>query len=249
MTWTRNKWIFVAASVFLAQVAGIFALHTREPLMVRPTGDPRRPLISSEGNEKQISPEMEALKDPMIAAGAHPNGFSSAAWLTQPRLEYAPSNSTPPPRFLTYARSTNLPEADTSSERRGELPFVRLNLSNATPRSILSIEGTLAERPLVKNPAVPVQFATDVLSNTVVQVAVRADGFPLFTRIVAGSGSRAADLNALQIAGDVRFAPLTSQGRSDLQWGELVFEWFTAELPATNRPVPPPEVGPGKVKQ
>ena len=90
---------------------------------------------------------------------------------------------------------------------------------------------------MMASPTIPIQFASDVLSNTVIQVGIQADGFPLSSRIISGSGSRGADLTALQIANGVRFTPLsaaTARTEGALEWGELVFQWFTTEPIATN---------------
>jgi hypothetical protein len=123
------------------------------------------------------------------------------------------------------------------------LPFVRLETQpEPAKRSILIAEGDLAARPIRELPALPIQYGSEVLAPTIVQVAVQPNGFPLSKGIVSTSGSRAADLSALQIAGSIRFAadPLRRETEA-LQWGNLVFQWATAATPSTNAPAAPPK--------
>lgn len=251
MTWSRERWFICMSVIFLGQVGAIFALHTREPLLVKL---PPFPAVRS------ISPtfhpavrEVQLLTDPMIFAGAHTAGFSAAAWLGRSQLDFELSNSTPAPTFLAFHRqSAGEIFSNNPPLQNAQLPLLHFNLSNDIPRvSRLLLEGAVANRPLATNPPIPIQFATDVLSNTVVQVAIQSDGFPLFTRLVNGSGSRAADFTALEIANNIRFAPQplqtspSDEAPEPLQWGRLVFQWLTAEptataaAPATNNAAPP----------
>jgi hypothetical protein len=186
--------------------------------------------------------DFETLNDPLVFAGAHQHGFSAAAWMMRPRQDYALTNAPLQPQYLAFSRTpTEFPPSDNSirARRRGGMPFVEFALPVEPQRSILSIEGGLENRKLTATPDIPIQFATDVLSNTVVQLGVRGDGFPFTARIVSGSGSRGADLTALDIANKLRFSPVPLIEENDpgaLQWGELVFQWFTTEPTATNAP-------------
>jgi hypothetical protein len=241
MKWTRHRVLILAAVIFTAHVIAIFALHTPPPMVVLPDGfRSSRPLIQQSSTNATM--DLDGLSDPLVFAGAHQHGFSAAAWMMRPRPEYAFTNSLPEPRFLAFARTpTELPRSDSTMilRSRTALPFVEFALPKETPQSTLTIAGGLEGRRLLTSLEPPIQFATDVLSNTVVQVGVRPDGFPFSTRIISGSGSRPADITALNIANKVRFAPLPlaeSRNPAELQWGELVFQWFTTEPGATNAP-------------
>lgn len=217
--------------LFAAHVVGIFALHTREPIMTRVESTRGRPAADP---APSVAPELDGLNDPLIFAGAHPRGFSAHAWLDRPRMDYAQTNRPVAPRFLAYARPAEQQKTELAAPRLSTpLPFLPLSLQAPPARSALMVEGALAERPLLETPALSAQFATDVLSNSVVQLGIQGDGFPISARIISGSGRREADLSALQIANGLRFAPRPG---TSVQWGQLVFQWFTAEPTGTNLP-------------
>lgn len=228
--------ILLTMLVLAAQLGAIFALHTRESLRVKLPLLVPSPLGGFATNS--VGSEVEDLIDPLAFAGAHERGFSAHAWLKKPEMQLALGNSTPAPTFLTFNRA--LAELPRSRDFRGlpnELPFVQFAISNELPRaSKLQIQGAIAGRPLLTNIIPPLQYTSEIISNTVVQVALQPDGFPFSARIVSGSGSRGADLTALQMANNARFAPLSPKERSpiSLQWGELVFQWHTALPPSTN---------------
>jgi hypothetical protein len=248
MSWTRQRVPILAMVIFVAHVIAIFALHTPTPMLALPEAfrSPRMPTPQMTTNNLL---EAEELNDPLVFAGAHQHGFSAAAWMMRPKQEYVLTNSAPAPRFLSFVRPpTEFPAVENLAEasRSSDLPFVEFALPKEMPKSTLAVQGALEQRRVMSAPEIPTQFATDVLSNTVVQVGVRADGFPFSTRVISGSGSRAADLQALDIANRVRFAPsmpVSVQKRNaaeaigdpgELQWGEFVFQWFTTEPIVTN---------------
>jgi hypothetical protein len=239
MTWPRQRVFVLAAVIFAAHVIAIFALHTPAPMVLLPDGfrSPRSPARVISTN---AFVELDGLNDPLVFAGAHRHGFSAEAWMMEPIVEYGITNSLPEPRYLSFARTpVELPQNDHTIvlNPRDVLPFVEFALPKEAPQSTFAIEGALANRRLITSVAVPIQFASDVLTNTVVQLGVRADGFPFSARIVSSSGSHAADVTALDIANKARFAPLPlpdSENPARLQWGELVFQWFTTEPSATN---------------
>jgi hypothetical protein len=240
MSWTHKRLGIFAAVILAAHVVAIFALHSRQPILERTTGSLRIFRLPPAGAKQPPTIEVNGLNDPLTFAGANAHGFSAPAWLTSPQMTYVSTNPIAPPKFLVFARESAIPPANQkASELDSSLPFLNFTTSNPPPKSTLAIEGGLARRPLVSSPTIPIQSATDVLSNTVVQAGVQANGFPLSLRIISSSGSRGADLGALQIANTIRFAAIPEiklQDPNALQWGELVFQWFTVEPATTNRP-------------
>ena len=239
MNWTNQRIAIVAGFIFAAHVFAIFTLHTHEPILARiaTTGSPRAYFPAP---AKSPSPgELEPLDDPMAFASANPRGFSGAAWMNRPKIDYAPSTAVRQPQFLGFRRTPiDVPTSRETDEspKITPLPFVDLALPKPEHKSTLTIEGDLASRAMMtKRPEPPIQVAADVLSDTVVQLGVEADGYPFSARIITSSGSHAADLAALQIAQKIRFVP--NRTNRALQWGDLTFQWFTAEPPGTNKVV------------
>jgi hypothetical protein len=234
----RKKMILLTALVLAAQIGAIFALHTRESLRVKLPPLLRGPFGGFATNS--VGSELEDLIDPMAFAGAHERGFSAHAWLKRPHMELPLSNSIPPPTFLSFHRPPGqLPGENPFRGLPPQLPFVQFAISNDQPQeSKLEVQGGIASRPLLTKIVPPIQFGSEAMSNTVVQLAVQADGFPFTSRILVGSGSRGADLTALQLTREARFAPLPLNQRqsNSLQWGELVFQWRTEPPPSTNAP-------------
>ncbi|HUS35439.1 MAG TPA: hypothetical protein VM680_08825, partial [Verrucomicrobiae bacterium] len=179
MSWSRKRLTIVATIIFLAHVIAIFAIHTPRPMVILPDGF-RAPRTLPAPTGTNHTAELDDLNDPLVFAGAHEKGFSAAAWMMRPRREFALTNPPTPPRFLAFVRTPlELPGAsDLKSRGEDDLPEFQFALPGDPQKSILMIEGELKKRGLIKPIEVPVQIASDVLSNTVVQVAVRADGFP-----------------------------------------------------------------------
>jgi hypothetical protein len=103
----------------------------------------------------------------------------------------------------------------------------------------------LAERRLLASPDLPPWPSREVLTNSVVTLWVDANGQPVSapTLFPPGSGSADADQCALQEARRARFEPLNTADPTDpmagLTWGQLIFEWRTLPLPATNNAAEP----------
>lgn len=237
MNWSRKQWIVTVALIFVAHVAAVFALHSRAPLLARLDSLPAKNAFPSQTNAAaKLPPE---LQDPLLFASANARGFSAGAWVKAPETKQGLARTQMAPRFFGYEREpASFPPMDPPAPRT-PLPFVALSLERQAPKvSTMSIEGDLAARALSRMPALPPQVFGDVLSNTVVQVAVQADGFPFSARVVSGSGSRKADLEALELGKGLRFAPrlvaALDRRPAPLEWGQLVFQWFTTAPGGTN---------------
>jgi hypothetical protein len=243
MGWSRKKMVFMVSVVLAGQIGVIFALHTREPLLVKLP--PLLPPARENFPATDTGSNLEELIDPLAFAGAHAHGFSAHAWLKRPQMQLALTNSIPAPAFFPFQRTpSELPGAASFLGLPPQLPFVELAISNETPRkSTIRVQGEVATRPLVQEIIPPIHFGSEMISNSVVQVAVQPDGFAFTTRIVVSSGSRGADLAALNLAKEARFAtlPLRERETNSLQWGEFVFQWYTAPLPSTNAAAPAPK--------
>jgi len=127
-------------------------------------------------------------------------------------------------------------------------PAPRLSEVMASPtplpaRSAIRLADGLAGRAITSAPDVPVIRHTDILAATVVEVSVKPSGFVFSATVFSSSGSKMADQTALDLARAIRFKPIAktdtvlSGAPVTLNWGKIVFQWLTSEMPATNNSV------------
>jgi TonB family protein len=245
--WTRQRWALLIGIAFAAHLGFIFAFGDRAPIVPRAIAN--APTL-------QFTPhrsEREQLDDPTLFALPHPNGFAGAAWLRRPQIEFAPFRWTEPPRLLALSGAQL---GATFQQHLAPKGFARLAVEILPPpeptslplrdgtfitarRSASSLGGELTHRRWLNAPAaLPAWPAADLLTNSVVQVWVDANGQILSPALLLpGSGSKEADQLAIKLARTARFAPLPGS-RTQLTPGTLIFEWHT--VPQTNSiPVPP----------
>jgi hypothetical protein len=209
--------------------------------------------LAADGSSAQSLAELSAVSDPTAFALPNAHGFSGAAWLTFAPLAYQLTDWTEPPRWLALDER-HLGQAfaafvatNTSPPLLiADKPLPRLTVSAVYPpadppstQSVLRLEDDLARRPLVAPRPLPSWPHTDVLTNSIVQLLVDAEGRTLSAVLLAASGLSDADNYALKLAGGARFQPLRRpDGRPDvtgpLSWGKMIFQWHTIALPATN---------------
>jgi hypothetical protein len=199
-----------------------------------------------------------ALSDPTLFALPHQENFSGPAWLIIPVQEFRPVVFEPSPllalakddlaagfqRFMVTNQVDRLP-AIAEPELTLKIPIVEESVS-LLAHSMLRLTGALAGRRLLAPPALPSWASADLLTNSVVQVLVGPDGRPVSPTLLAKSLSPEADQYAIREARNIRFEPLDLQDPTDplagLTWGQLIFEWRTLPLPATNSPVEVPPI-------
>jgi hypothetical protein len=208
-----------------------------------------------------LSSEWLAWHDPTLFAWANRYGFSGAAWLKIPQVNFQVKDWIEPPRWLplpvadlgnTLHRfvKTNLAPpvqvADKLESRFTPLELPSPTTSMAT-RSSLRVTGELAGRRLLSEIDLPSWPHTDLLASSVVQVAVDADGRVFSPALCSGSGSKEADQYALALAKTARFNSLRESGPDQLtrrvaalSWGQLIFEWHTVPMPAASATGTPP---------
>ena len=170
-----------------------------------------------------------------------------------PKLEYHLSDWTPPPSLLTlqvknlgnafrqFVQTNIAPAfaiADNPEPHVAAPGLFRSDIPVPT-QSILRIEGELLQRAFASPLALPDLQATNILSPTVVQVVVDRDGNTVRASLLATSGSKDADKQALEWAKAARYQSIRGSGTgpslvATLNWGQLVFSWHT--VPATNTP-------------
>lgn len=245
-----RQWSWAVGLVFGGQLLLVFLLSDRAPITPRPTADAITfsLALDSAANARLNDPLL--VGDPTLFALANPRGFSGRAWLTTPSLEHPLAAWTEPPRWLP-ATATQLGgvfvrfvETNAIAPFRvTEQPVPQLTDLAVTPESVslestLRIEGALKSRPLASQPALPVWTHGDVLRASVLQILVQPDGGIFSATLLSGSGLKAADEGALQLASTIRFQPLKparAAMAAGFLSGTLIFHWHTV-APAASPP-------------
>jgi hypothetical protein len=246
----------LVALVFVGQLSLIYWLgRPQHSLAPRRDSAPVLQLASD-----NVSGQL-AFGDPTLFALPHQQSFSGLAWLTVPEPDFHPFRWEEPPRLLAL-NPANLGEdfrnymatnqaTGVAEPGQPELKFKMPLVEPSTPlttQSGFSLLGDLAGRRLIVAPELTNWPSAEILSNSVVQVLVAADGRPISAILLKpGSASTEADQYALRAASKVRFAPISSADPLNplaaVALGQLLFEWHTLPLPATNSP---PDTTPSK---
>ena len=243
--WSGPRWVFYVTLAFALHVGLIFAFGNRKPVVPRAVENAPVMQLSTRRSE------LQTLADPTLFALPHPHGFAARSWLRLPQVEFAPFRWTEPPQllplpvarlgqaFLRYAETNAFPriELDTLSPPKPAQLEAAEQTTALKQRSAVRIKGDLANRRWLNAPAILRSWpATELLTNSIVQVLTDADGQTVSAALMPpGSGSKAADQRALELARAARFAPASRNGGS-LTVGTLIFEWLTLPMPETNAP-------------
>jgi TonB family protein len=240
-SWPRRRWWWLVGIVFTAQLALILGLSDRTPLKRRPPA--KSPILTLAVNS---SSEMLALLDPTLFALPHRQGFSAAAWKVSKPSELRSTPPPEPPEYLTltippagagFDRFVASNRFEALPARRESSPAVDLptlfSSPIATAPSSVRIQGGLAQRRLLHPLEVPPWPNSEILSNTVVQIAVDASGRTLSPgALLFSCGSREADEAALRLARAARFEPAAASAAP--AFGRFIFEWQTIPMMTTN---------------
>jgi len=253
--WSRRRWWGIVGLIFGVQLALIFWLGDTSPIRPRPAAPALTLKLAGNASAEQL-----ALRDPTLFALPRQQRVSTPAWLTTPR---------PEPHPFAWPERTNYPLLTIDQPGAAFNQFVQTNAFSPLPppanplpeltlpelpplaisaeRSTLQLEGDLARRRLLTPLELRLWQNTDILTNSVVQVVVDAEGRPISVTLLSGSGSKAVDQQALELAGAARFEPLgrTPAGTAltpaaQLGWGRMIFRWRTLPPRLTNGPAAGP---------
>jgi len=246
-SWSRLRWFVGIAIAFAAHIGLIYIFGSRDPVVPRAVARP--PSIQFTTRQS----ELLTLGDPTLFALPHPRGFAAASWLQPPGVGYSPFRWTEPPEMLTLSSLelenvfVSYPQSNGVSRIVLEtLPPPRLTQTATTEettalkqRSTVRIGSGLANRQWLNEPALLRSWpATELLTNSVIRVMVGEDGRVLSPALLPpGSGLKAADQTALEIARTARFAPENPQVGDTT--GYLIFGWHTVAPTETNTPPTP----------
>jgi hypothetical protein len=250
--WGPRQWWRIVALVFLVQLGLIFWLGERGEKPVRPPG--AAPVLQFAGGAVS---EWLALQDPTLFALPHWQGFAGSAWLKAPDIEppdnmwHEPDYWLEPSREQLATPFQEFLQTNVVSTLAGiELAEPELTASKTVQaglfwqHSVLRLGGDLARRRLLTPIQLPSWTNSELLTNSVIQLVVAADGTPLSPMpllVPPTCGLKQADDFALEQAREMRFESLLGRGpdaasntSSAPSWGTIIFQWHTVLVPATN---------------
>ncbi len=101
------------------------------------------------------------------------------------------------------------------------------DVATAATQSTLRVEDALEDRNLLQQPELPVAAGETGLKPTRVRVAVATDGRVQYAVLDRSCGNETIDAQAVEIARQLRFEPVTSSDPLALVWGAVRFFWTT----------------------
>ncbi|HEV2207778.1 MAG TPA: hypothetical protein VG167_03335 [Verrucomicrobiae bacterium] len=249
--WPLSWWLAVGL-MFVVQLGLIVWLSDRRPPGIRPPGAAPGLQLLGPG-----SASIMAYLDPTLFALPHPQGFSGPGWLDATNQPYQPFFWEAQPGWLELpteglgaAFGQFIATNKFSSTRVATFPepeSVRPEWCEPqvfSGQSSLRLAGELAGRQMLTAPELRSWTNSDMLTNSVIETLVDAQGRPLSVALLPpGSGSREADLYALERARATRFNSTAVEGpehvghaSGHLTWGQLIFQWHTIPKPQANAP-------------
>ena len=254
LSWSQGRWWGAFSLVMAAQVGLIFSLSNRTPLSLRQPDLTTTFHLAIDAPPGGAIAEWSQIEDPALFALPDPRAFSGLAWMTAPALRHVSVDWTEPPRWLTLSVNelgrafAEFVQTNVAGHRvLADKPLAQLDKVPVQPlpvaaRSKFRLEGDLAKRELLAPPDLPSLPHAEILKDTVIQVSVGPLGIPFSPVPLSSSGSPEADRHALEFVRSVRFRPLAGGNSTSLRhqaaftWGNIIFQWHTLEMPATNAP-------------
>lgn len=209
-----------------------------------PARMPEFELLSGSQSE-ELFREIPSLSDPMLFALVTEHGFSGPVWKQSARFSYALPDWNEPPRWLVPSSGDwgsalgRMLAAERARRRELYLAPAPLDPPAVGPptdydwRSTVELSGELVQRRLVSEIQLPSIAHSEILSNSVVRVAVNESGTTLSAVLISSSGSKLADDEAMKFAREAKFEPVTGAaggGAGKLSFGQMIFEWLTLPL-------------------
>ncbi|MEY2410717.1 MAG: hypothetical protein QOF48_3387 [Verrucomicrobiota bacterium] len=257
--WTARRWLYAVVTVFTMETSLLLYVGQREETVaVRPPFRTAVHFVFDPWSSEQLD-RLPAMSDPSLFALPGESGFSGEAWLRPAPLLFQPKHWSGEicwlpldekalgAGFVQFAATNFI--APPLVVDQPVPPLLRYEPHFPSdpfpPRSRLRLEGELGSRSLVSPLAIRSWTHSDLLSNTVVQAAIDADGHVMLASLLVESGFPSADAEALKLAALARFRALPraardATGAGPLAWGRMIFQWHTVSRSATNSSLPRP---------
>lgn len=237
--WPFSRWLILITGFFVFQLSFAFLVADR------PLNATKKPqtfiarTIPGTLTEERLS-QTFFTSDPLLFPLASQHGYSGAGWMTVNRPAYEFPEEIEPPHWLAL-HSDDLGRVS-PAKPKPELPFqlgqqstpqtealpVFVTTVVARTNSLVRVDANLRDRAIGIPMKLPARPNADVLSNSVIDIAVNGAGEVVASRLAGSSTSKEADRAALAQAKLLKFHPLNAIGTI---WGQAIFEWETAELP------------------
>jgi hypothetical protein len=237
--WTRRRFWGIVAVLFVLQGVMILLFGARNGRSVIASKPPVNfrmlgtPLTSGDLSRQFLA------ADPTVFPLPSHHGFSGRAWLRSSERARTPDDVEKPAwlQVNTARLGTNFPGLNSSAL----IPFGLADQHGLqlepwpvflAPQLLRTQSFFVVQGPRPLNPPVSLRTwpSAQLLTNSVVQIAVDAAGLVVASRLLARSGSEAADGAALADARQLRFQPMSGP---DPVWAKAVFAWQTATPPHT----------------
>jgi hypothetical protein len=239
-SWTRRRFLGMVGVLFVLQIGLLFLFGSRsgpQPQLSSPSVRFRS--LGASVTEDQLMRQF-FVGDPAVFPLPNRHGFSGRGWLNRLPPKYQSEIQLQPPDWLaldTARLGTNFPALPSGSEAilpglaerltRAEEPLPAfLAPENIATQSFFRLDAGLSDRLLGAAPVLGTWPSAQLLTNSIVQIAVNPTGEVVATRLETRCGAADADADALAKARALRFRPSSSAGTI---WGEAVFQWQTTE--------------------
>lgn len=238
--WSRRRFWSVALILFAAQAGLLLLFGSDGRRLLRKAPMPGHFLVMDAPlSSDQLTKRFFAV-DPMVFAWPNGNNFAEEIWLNAPEpqlempsaIQSAESLGLDPSRLAfnlprqKRAEITLPPRSAESGDTEIEPWPATLAPESIRAQSLMDIHGGLSARCLNLPAQLPSWPSAQLLSNSVVEIAVNPAGQVIAARLLGRSGLIDADTNALDHARNLRFTP--SRFSSPV-WGRVVFQWQTLE--------------------
>jgi hypothetical protein len=238
--WTQRRFWWVVMALCVVQAGLITLFGEREHGITRPVRGPGHfRLLGNDLTADQLSKIFFAT-DPTVFTLPSLHGFSERAWLHLPEQTYEAPGEKEAPACLALDASRLGEDISPLTRAESFLPFsladqrgpelepwpVFLAPETLRTQSRFEIQGELAGRQLDAPADLPSWPSPQLLTNSVVQIAVDSAGQVIASRLLTRSRLAEADSKALELTRRLRFKPVASPVPV---WGKAVFEWQTLE--------------------
>jgi TonB family protein len=183
------------------------------------------------------------LFDPSVMSLPSPHGFSRPLWQHGAPVKYRPADWGAAPSFLERVTASEMPsllkqpplmDAIQSMVDKGatwieDAAVEPVTVAPSENRTLFLVS-ELAERAAVRMPSLPVVTNETALKPTRVRIGVAPDGTVRFASVERSCGKETVDAQAVELAQQIRFEPVTDAKSSSLDWGVVKMLWAT-ELP------------------